>query len=141
MSSTGRFLLRAVGLLLLVGAIAIGVFFPAWGMGAVACFTWSMVWALVLGVVGFKSMQKGLQLRIVSTTQVQLVLLIGLASRLLILCASQVVVFAKFGREWGSRTLLATAAFYVLVLGVEIYTLAQELGHFGGQSKEGRNTE
>ena len=136
MSPFRRFLLRAVGLLLVGILIATVVGYQFWGIGAVPLVAWSAASALLLGIVGFRSMLKGLRMPMSGVAGVQVTLLVGLIVRLLLLCVSQIAVFAIYGREWGSRALLATVSFYMIVLGAEVFTLARELGIFAPRASK-----
>ncbi len=136
MSLNGLFMVRACGLLLILGGISVGFFYRTWGIGVVPCLGWAAAWAWVLGAVGFRSMQKGLLLKANESTQVTGILLLGVLFRLLILGGSQGAVYVIAGNDWGNRALLATASYYVLVLGVEVYTLAQEMGIVGGSRRQ-----
>ncbi|MEE8142573.1 MAG: hypothetical protein V3T77_05695 [Planctomycetota bacterium] len=94
------------------------------------CLLWAVLCALVLGVVGFRSMQRGLVLKTHDSVQVTRILLFGVVLRVLILAGSQGLVYLISGKDWGNRALLATAVFYVSVLMIEVYTLAQSMGIF-----------
>ena len=134
--STGRFLLRAGGLCLIVGAIAIyGLYgVEGWGWGVVPLVLWSILWALVLGVIGLRSMVKGLS---APGNQVLKTILAGLFVRLAVLAASQLLVFWYAGPDWGARALLATTVLYVVVLFVECHTLVRELTRMAQARREG----
>lgn len=127
-TSTGRFLIRAVGLVLVVGAVAaVGLYRKTdWGVGVVPCLLWSMVWAVVMGVIGFRSMGRAFQ---VPPKEMIKVVFAGLLVRVFVLAASQAAVYVVIDAQWGARALLATTLFYLVVLGAEAYSLVLEMRH------------
>ena len=124
-TTMGRFVLRAAGLTLIAGAVAMVSFYreEGWGPGTVPCFLWAMLWAVVLGVIGFRSMRQVFE---VPPREMLRVVALGVILRLFVLVASQVAVYLVIDKTWGARTLLSTMVFYLLVLGVEVYSLLQE---------------
>lgn len=124
MSFARTFLLRAAGVVLI--ASAVGVFFlrESWGDGAIPSLTWAGLWACILGVIGFRGLSR---LMACEPGKILGTLVSGMVLRILVLAGSQSVVFLAYGGEWGRRTLIATVLLYLLVLGVEIFTLNQLL--------------
>ncbi len=129
-TTMSRFLLRATGLTLLVGGAAIiGFARPtAWGMGAIPCLLWAMLWAVALGAVGFRSLRTALQCQ---PKEMMRVITTGLILRVVVLGASQVVVYLAVNPQWGARALLATTLFYLLVLAIEVFSIVTDMPSSG----------
>lgn len=128
MGSTGRlaliFLLRAGGIVLIASAIGVLLTRETWGSPGILAISWGALWALVLGLIGFRSLGRAMACE---PTKMMGVMATGLIQRVIILAASQAGVFLLYGGEWGRRTLSATVILYMLVLGVEVFTLNQAL--------------
>ncbi len=124
MSFARTFLLRAAGVVLIASAVGAFSLRESWGNGAIPSLSWAGLWACILGVIGFRGLSRLLACepgKILGT------LVSGMVLRILVLAASQSVVFFACGGDWGRRTLIATVSLYLLVLGVEIFTLNQLL--------------
>lgn len=131
------FFLRMLGIVLICASVASWFLRDSWGVapegdaGAISggpavalALAWAALWACAMGSIGFRSLKKALGCdpkKLLSVTMK------GLLARLLILIASQALVFAIAGDEWGRRTLTATVFLYLAVLGVEVFTLNQAL--------------
>jgi len=124
------FLARSAGVVLIASGIAAKFVQDAWGAGSLVCLSWSAIWAIGLGVLGFRS------LRITLTCSPQKMageMLMGVAQRVAVLFASMGLAYLiaqsldMSGNLWSSRSLLATTLLYLLVLGIEIVTLAKAL--------------
>lgn len=92
---------------------------PGWGgVGpTLACFSWSALWALVLGAIGLWSMERALTCR---AAQMTVFVLGGFMLRVMVLIATQMGVYFIVSPEWGQRTLLATVVYYLFVLAIEL---------------------
>ena len=123
---TRQFFLRATGILLLVGGVAMVACYRRleWGWGAVPLHAWAMLWALVMGWIGFRSAQRTF---LVPPPQMVTVVLAGVIARVFVLGASQLAVYVAIDAVWGARALMSTTVFYLVVLGVEVFTLAQAM--------------
>ncbi len=121
---TLRFLLRTLGLLLIIGALAYAPVSSLWGEETVPILGYGMAVAALLGVLGIRNLLS--ILRSEADRAVGKVFL-GMGLRALVLAASQVPVFNMYGHETGGRTLIAAVCFYLVVLGVEIFSLQQYL--------------
>lgn len=139
MSFARVFLLRAAGLVLVAGAIALYVLRQKWGEGAAPSLAWAALWAWILGVIGYRSLSAAMACE---PTRMLGVMSKGLAFRALVLAASQAGIFLAYGGEWGRRTLMATVLLYLLVLGAEVFTLNQALraGVWQRKARESRGT-
>jgi hypothetical protein len=133
------FLLRAAGVVFIAAGIALYVLREPWGDGALPSLAWASLWAWIIGVIGYRSLANAMAC---APAQMLGVMSKGLALRVIALAASQGAVFAAFGGEWGRRTLLATVLLYLLVLGVEVFTLNQALrgGAWQRTARESRGT-
>jgi hypothetical protein len=118
------FLLRAAGIAIIAAALASFALRERWGTGAIGALAWSALSACALGWFGFRSLARAMECK---PTQLLAVLAAGLIVRVLVLGASQAVVFIAFGSDWGRRTLVSTVLLYLLVLGVEVLTMNQAL--------------
>ncbi|OUU23148.1 MAG: hypothetical protein CBC13_06010 [Planctomycetia bacterium TMED53] len=121
---TLRFLLRTVGLLLILGALAYQPVSTLWGEDTLSILGYGMGVATLLGVLGIRNLLA--VLRAEADRAIGKVFW-GMGLRALVLAVSQVPVFQYFGRETGGRTLIAAVCFYLVVLGVEIFSLQQYL--------------
>ena len=121
---TLRFLLRTLGLLLIIGALAFVPVSSLWGDETVPILGYGMVVAALLGVLGIRNLLA--ILRSEADRAVGKVFL-GMGLRAVVLAISQVPVFDMYGRETGGRTLITAVCFYLVVLGVEIFSLQQYL--------------
>lgn len=121
---TLRFLLRTVGLLLIIGALAYSPVSNLWEEETVAILGYGMAVATLLGVLGLRNL-----LAILRSDADRAVgkVFLGMGLRALVLAVSQVPVFNIYGHETGGRTLIAAVCFYLVVLGVEIFSLQQYL--------------
>jgi hypothetical protein len=139
LSSARVFLLRAAGITTIAAALALLALGERWGQGAIAALAWGVLSACTLGAFGVRSLGRAMACK---PNELLRVLAEGLFVRLLVLAASQAAVFIAFGDEWGRRTLLVTVLLYLLVLGVEIFTLNQALrrGDFQRTAREARET-
>jgi len=95
-----------------------------WEEDTLAILGYGMLVAALLGVLGIRNLLA--VLRSESDRAIGKVFL-GMGLRALVLAVSQVPVFEMYGRETGGRTLIATVSFYLVVLGVEIFSLQQYL--------------
>ncbi|MDE0959227.1 MAG: hypothetical protein OSB09_00440 [Planctomycetota bacterium] len=124
------FLARSAGIVLVTSGIAAKFVSDEWGNGALMCITWSGFWAVGLGVLGFRSLRKTLTCE---SNKMAGEMLLGVVQRAFVLFASMGLAHAfaegvnGSGGLWSPRALLATTVLYMLVLGVEIATLAQAL--------------
>jgi len=152
------FLARSAGIVLLASGVAAKFVSEEWGDdsldGALICLTWSCFWAVGLGVLGFRSLKKTLTCE---SHKMAGEMLKGVVQRGFVLFASMGLAHAitesvnGSGSLWSPRALLATTVLYLLVLGVEIATLAQALKRgelemstsvgVGRQSSEKMDTE
>ena len=80
--------------------------------------------AALLGVLGIRNLLS--ILRSEADRAVGKVFL-GMGLRALVLAVSQVPVFNIYGHETGGRTLITAVCFYLVVLGIEIFSLQQYL--------------
>lgn len=121
---TLRFLLRTLGLLLIIGALAFVPVSSLWGDETVPILGYGMVVAALLGVLGIRNL-----LAILRSNADRAVgkVFLGMGLRAAVLAISQVPVFEIYGRETGGRTLITAVCFYLVVLGVEIFSLQQYL--------------
>jgi hypothetical protein len=133
------FLLRAAGIVLIAAAVALYLVREKWGAGAAPSLGWAALWAWVLGVIGYRSLARAMACEPV---QMLGVMSKGVMLRVLVLAVSQAAVFRVYGGEWGRRTLMATVLLYLLVLGVEVFTLNQALraGVWQRKARESRGT-
>ena len=120
MNFTLIFLLRLGGVLLIGAGCGAFLVRETWGEGAVLALSWSVFWAFLLGVIGFRSLKKTM---LAPPEKLAGSMLTGLLLRCVILIASHYAVFAVIDDEWGRRTLTATVLLYMLALGVEVVTL------------------
>jgi len=121
---TLRFLLRTSGLLLIIGALAYLPISSLWGDDTISILAYGMAVAILLGVLGVRNLVSVLQ------SEVDLPLgrvFLGMGLRALVLAVSQVPVFNMYGSETGGRTLITTVCYYLVVLGIEIYSLQEHL--------------
>ena len=121
---TLRFLLRTCGLLLIIGALVYSPVSSLWEEDTLAILGYGMLVAALLGVLGIRNLLA--VLRSESDRAIGKVFL-GMGLRAVVLAVSQVPVFEMYGRETGGRTLIAAVSFYLVVLGVEIFSLQQYL--------------
>ena len=121
---TLRFLLRTLGLLLIIGALAYAPVSTLWGEQTVSILGYGMAVAALLGVLGIRNLLS--ILRSEADRAVGKVFL-GMGLRALVLAVSQVPVFNIYGHETGGRTLITAVCFYLVVLGIEIFSLQQYL--------------
>ncbi|MGB1396222.1 MAG: hypothetical protein ACPHP7_02000 [Planctomycetota bacterium] len=135
---TLRFLLRTLGLLLIIGALAYAPVSSLWGEETVPILGYGMAVAALLGVLGIRNLLSILRSK--ADRAVGKVFL-GMGLRALVLAASQVPVFNMYGRETGGRTLIAAVCFYLVVLGVEIFSLQQYLQEETVLSKKAKTAE
>ncbi|NRA75269.1 MAG: hypothetical protein HRU16_04950 [Planctomycetes bacterium] len=107
-------------------ASGIAMFFvrEQWGREGLLCLAWGALWAVGLGVLGFRSMRAILTC---DPRKMTSQLLMGVLQRALVLFASMGLVYGLVGAQWSRRALLATTILYLLVLGMEVFTLAQAL--------------
>ena len=113
-----------VGFVLLAVGFAALFLRDSWGIEGLLALTWAAIWASVMGLVGFRSLCRAMA---GDSSQLMAITMIGMLVRAGILAASQAVVFKLYGQDWGGRTLMATVSLYVLVLGLEVFTLHQAL--------------
>lgn len=97
----------------------------SWGWAPAALgFAWSAACALVIGFLGLGSTRRALRC---PPQQMVVHVMGGLILRGAVLVGTQLLVYVLCGPLWGSRTLLATTVFYLLVLAVEAYHLQRML--------------
>ena len=124
MSLFRTFLLRSWGVVLVASGIAMWFVRDQWGQEGLLCLAWGVLWAIGLGVLGFRSM------RTLLTCDPQKMtgqLLKGVLERGLVLFASTGLVYGIVGAQWSRRALLTTTVLYLLVLAVEVLTLSQAM--------------
>ena len=129
-TTVGQFVLRACGVALVAAGVGMFQYHAkeGWGGGVVPLFLWAALSSVAMGIVGFQSMRKVFR----STPQQMIAVMgMGIFIRVLILGVSQGSVYFLFGKEWGARALLSTTLFYLLVLGVEVVTLARDMNRGG----------
>ncbi len=124
MSLFRLFLSRCCGVVLIASGIAMLFVREQWGQEDFLCLAWSGLWAVGLGVIGFRSLRKTLTCE---PHRMAGELLKGVVQRALVLFASVGLVHAIVGAPWSQRALLMTTVLYLLVLGVEVLTLSQAL--------------
>jgi hypothetical protein len=128
------FLLRAAGVVLVASAVAVLLLRERWGVGSIPTLSWAALWAWVMGWIGFRSLAQAMTC---PPARLMTVVVLGMMQRVLILGASQAVVFFAYDDEWGRRALLSTVLLYLLVLGVEVFTLNQSLRAGGWKNTAG----
>ena len=124
MSLFRTFLSRSCGVVLVASGIAVWFVSDSWGREGLLCQAWCALWAVGLGVLGFRSMRT---LLTCDPQKMTSQLLKGVLERALVLFASMGLVYAIAGAQWSRRALLTTTILYLLVLAVEVVTLAQAL--------------
>ena len=124
MSLSRLFLYRICGVLLVAGGISALFVREQWGREGLLCLVWGVLWAVGLGLLGFRSMRAALTC---DPQKMSGELLKGVLQRALVLFASMGLVYAVAGGQWSQRALLTTTVLYLLVLGVEIVTLNQAM--------------
>lgn len=115
-------------LLLILAGVAASVLRPEWGEGTMALFGWAAGLALVLGLIGYRTLRAGM----FSASQGEMVkhVLGGLFARFLLIIGTHAVWIFQFDSTWGQRALLSTVGLYMVALGLEVFTLNQELKRY-----------
>ena len=131
MSLFRTFFYRSCGVVLVASGIAMLFVREQWGREGLLCLAWGALWAVGLGVLGFRSMRT---LLTCDPRKMTSQLLMGVLQRALVLFASMGLVYAIAGAQWSRRALLATTILYLLVLAMEVFTLSQALK--SGQLKQ-----
>ncbi|MGE4631465.1 MAG: hypothetical protein AAEJ47_00365 [Planctomycetota bacterium] len=131
MSLFRTFIYRSCGVVLVASGIAMLFVREQWGREGLLCLAWGAIWAVGLGVLGFRSMRT---LLTCDPRKMTSQLLMGVLQRALVLFASMGLVYAITGAQWSRRALLATTILYLLVLAMEVFTLSQALK--SGQLKQ-----
>ena len=132
------FAVKAAVLLLVLAGLGASFLKPTWGDGTMLCFGWAVGIALVLAVIGYRTLRAGM----FSSTQTDMIkhVLGGLFLRFVIIAVTHGIWIWKFDPTWGQRALLSTVGLYVFALMLEVFVLQQELKQLQQMKNESADT-
>ena len=130
-----RFLIRAIGVILVLGGLATAVLYSqeGWGSTTIPALGIAAGFGLVMGTVGFVTAIRGVLNAGTQVTPVVGSLMSGMLASVACLAASFFVGRALLGPVgddqdiWGRRVLFSALGYYVALIVVKVMTLSQEL--------------
>ncbi|MCI0651925.1 MAG: hypothetical protein L0Z55_08580 [Planctomycetes bacterium] len=134
-----RFLIRAAGTALVIGAAAmwLGHYVFEWRQYTMPVALWCAAMSVLIGFVSYRAKRQGALGGASSATAIAASLLGGMLICVVLLVGSLFAVNYLFGEEWVTRALSVLIMQYIAMVALSVITLHQELNE--RKAQRGRN--